>query len=145
MSLVARTGETIARNTTRKGFLQRATGAVFAFASASAVGGVFAGTAQANICEATDTSCSCNPYGPCPKLADCSGGNCVTTYCTYYKTPWSSTGCWCTKTCSYNCGRLGAYIGYYKCCDCKCSGTVCTCQGFVYTCRTTAADAILCC
>lgn len=150
MTVVERTGETIARSTTRRKFLQRASTTTFAFVAAWSVNVIRPDLAWANACQVTESGCSCSPYGPCPHSYDCySSGNCNTTYCTYYKSPHSSTGCWCQKTCCHNCGTRSSYCGYWKCCDCKCSGTLCTCQGFHYTCNgcqgTASPDCVPCC
>jgi hypothetical protein len=154
MTVVDRAGETIARSTSRRKFLQRAATVTFGFAAAWSVNLVRPDLAYASLgaCQsntAWSDDCSCHPIGPCPAAHDClSGGGCNTTYCSYYLHYHSSTGCWCSKTCCYNCGTRSSYCGHWKCCDCKCGTTYCTCQGFHYSCngcKTAGAKCVPCC
>jgi hypothetical protein len=143
MTVVERVGEAVARATTRRRFLERSAVAMFGMAATASVAGLRPAGASANACEENWSGCSCSPYGTCPQSRDCSAGNCNTTYCTYYTSPHSSTGCWCQMECCYRCGTCQSYCGYYKCCDCVCeaSHTLCTCQGFIYTCTSAARSA----
>lgn len=150
MTVVERTGEALARATSRRSFLQRSAVAIFGLAAAGAVSGLKASTAWATACTHTDPGQFCTGYGTCPYPHDCNGGDCNTTYCTYsHGVPWTTSpyGCWCQAKHCYQCGGLGAYCGYWQCCDCICEQhQLCTCQGFVYTCNCGgAADCILCC
>jgi len=150
MTVVARAGETIARTTTRRKFLQRASTMTFAAVAAWSVNVIRPDLAWACPCTNCERGTSCSPYGTCPYSHDClSTASCNTTYCTYHHTPHSNTGCWCQATKCYNCGTQASYCGYWRCCDCNCeNGKLCTCQGFHYTCQgcqTASPDCVPCC
>lgn len=135
---VERMGEVLARPMTRRRVLSTSAATAFATVAAWTVG---ATKASANTCQATESVCGCDPpnatYCTHYSSSYCSGAACAGG-CTYYYGFYSQTACWCTKKCCYKCGTIYSYCGYYKCCDCKCNGTLCGCRHFVYTCSTAA-------
>ncbi len=151
MTVVDRAGETIARSTTRRRFLQRASTVTFAAVAAWSVNVIRPDLAYACPCQNCDPGTPCTPIRDCPHPAnDClTSGDCNTAYCNYLKSVHSNTGCWCQATKCYNCSSgQNSYCGYWKCCDCACGTTHCTCQGFHYTCQgcqTASPDCVPCC
>lgn len=142
MTTVERAGETLVRRMDRNNFLRRSATAVFGFAVAAAVEGIFAPRALANNCQITQNTMACSPFHGnwCANIGgSCIGGNCDTRVCQYDFSDWKITACWCTTTHCYECGTPNNYCGFWHCCDCDCNGTGCGCRGFNYTCTQAAA------
>ena len=121
MAVVERVGEALARRLDRRRVVGRAAAAAFGAVAAWAVEGIGPTGALATHCAITSSDCRCRP----PEGRFCSGspcngassGNGCELYTGHYE-----TGCWCTMTCDG---------GHYKCCDCRCGGTLCGCSAFV--------------
>lgn len=150
---VERAAEKLARAMNRRQFLSRASAVTFGTITAWTIGASAWPTQGAAVTCAGNTSlCGCSPpngtYCDSHNSSYCNGAACAGG-CTFDTTVWS-TGCWCTKTCCYLCGSTDSYCGYYKCCDCKCPGSLkCGCRNFVYTCRNGtragSPDGLICC
>ncbi len=150
MTTVERTGEVLARRLDRSAFVRKSAATIFGFTAAAAVQGLFPSRALAASCTYHSTVCACQP----PNGTFCTSrgynclndGECQDPRCTF-DTQFYPNACWCTQTCCYECGHLGAYCGYYNCCDCYCGGTACGCRASIYTCNCTGApeDCVLCC
>jgi hypothetical protein len=146
MTVVERVGERLARRLDRRRSVTRSAGAVFAWTAAWATLGPFGSTALAYECRGvTELDCTCNfPFGRdgrqlvCRKKNPnyCDGAKCSGN-CEYNYDFYTTTACWCSKTCRHGKGRHG----HYMCCDCKCPkiatvdnpGGLCGCQKFTST------------
>ncbi len=143
MTAVEKAGEVLVRRLDRSNFLRRSAMAAFGFTAAAAAQGLFPSRALANSCQAQSGYCVCHAPGIngywCSNIGgNCVNGNCDTRYCSYNFDTWTTTACWCTLTCQYDCHTPTNYEGYYHCCDCNCpsgpNGTLCGCKYFIYTC-----------
>lgn len=135
MTMVERVGEGLARRTSRRRTLKRASMAVFGAVAAWTTQGFKGDGALAYHCGyVTEGDCTCNPpYGLyCNRMdnsyctgAACSGG-------CYYDESYRYVGaCWCSAICQYT-GQDGyPLVGYYQCCDCNCYGQQCACRQFI--------------
>lgn len=134
MAIVGRAGEEIARNLTRRKFLNHAAMLAFGFATAAAFEIGRPTTAKAYSCANRTGLCGCNPPGTryCTAWSSsyCSGSNCAGP-CSFTSAYGWGDACWCTADCCYGGGR---YSGYYECCDCSCPQGDCGCNAFVTTC-----------
>lgn len=129
MTVLDRSGESVARFISRRRFIKGA--AVGIFGAVSAWATMSPQQVKASHCGSwpDSSNCQCNPPGGryCSS-GSCSGSSCVSP-CTYNYTWYPSTACWCTATCCNG----PANRGYYKCCDCTCSGTACGCRKYIQT------------
>lgn len=135
MSIVARSGEKLARLLDRRHFMKGAANTLFGVATASVLRIGFSENAYAasfGHCPYKEHSsnCNCSPTNGmyCNSLdpSYCSGYHCGGG-CTKDKSDWHASGCWCTRQCS----DTGSSI-YYVCCDCNCGGIACTC-GYAFS------------
>lgn len=136
MDVVKRSGEIVARQVSRRTFLNKTAGGLFGAVSALTLDITNTSVSHANdTCSVYESGHTCSPISNkfCSS-AYCQGAGCNGAYCSYFKIVHTSYGCWCTATAQYNCGTGNSYAGYYKCCDCSCPGGACTCQNFNYTC-----------
>lgn len=131
-ALLERLGEGLTRKVSRRSTLEKMAKATFAAAAGIAAGGLFgAKRAYAYTCSTWSSSCECfPPNNRYCNISQCNAENC-TGGCQFEYAGYPGTACWCTATCcNFNCSEKG----YYKCCDCNCSGTVCSCAHRVSTC-----------
>lgn len=132
-----RFAEGVARVTDRRQFIARTAGTL-----AGAGMMLAAGTWRPSAARASHNCVNRSTYPSCPGIGTmgfCPSQGCNNSKCrkeagciTYAAT--YANGCWCSAHRCYGCGGRGGYCGYYRCCDCKCSGRACSCRSFVVTC-----------